>query len=52
MTILKYQIINRIDKKSLGRIPIGTRSSQIIQPRKGKGSYRRKHKNERDTIKE
>lgn len=45
MITLKYQIIIKIDKKSLGRIPIGMRSSQIMKPKKGKGSYSRKQKN-------
>lgn len=46
MITLKYQIIIKIDKKSLGRIPINTRSPQVMKPKKGKGSYSRKRKKE------
>ena len=44
MTIRQCQIRIPINKKSLGRIPTGMRPPQTIQPKKGKGSYRRKRK--------
>jgi hypothetical protein len=42
---MKSQIRIPINKKSLGRIPTGMRPPQTIQPKKGKGSYRRNRKN-------
>ncbi|MEI7997270.1 MAG: hypothetical protein WCH01_20450 [Methylococcaceae bacterium] len=44
MPTRQCQIRIPINKKSLGRIPTGMRPPQTIQPKKGKGSYRRKRK--------
>ena len=42
---MKYQIRIPIEKTSLGRMPVSMRPPQTIQPKKGKGSYRRNRKN-------